>query len=218
MLDRKYLATVPPLIAFVGAIVSARATSMNMLIVGGILIGTTLSTRAIVQAIPSEILPLKYRTRANGLSFMGGCRRSVSGCSCFLHISFFMSGFPNSLISIGGLGAGAVTNVNEEGWRYLFWIQAALHGSTSLGLLLFYRPPRNIKYPELRLQDHVWACDPIGSTLFICGATLILLALDWVAGSYLWSNPHVAVPLSLGLAILIVFSGYGEAHSLIPTE
>ena len=72
VLDRKSLATIPPLIAFAGAVVSARATSMNMLIGGGILIGTTLSTISIVQAIPSEILPLKYRTLANGFAFVGG--------------------------------------------------------------------------------------------------------------------------------------------------
>jgi MFS family permease len=72
VLDRKALATVPPLIAFAGAVVSARATNMNMLIGGGILIGTTLSTISIVQAIPSEILPLKYRALANGFAFVGG--------------------------------------------------------------------------------------------------------------------------------------------------
>jgi MFS family permease len=72
VLDRKYLASVPPLIAFVGAVISAKATSMSMLIGGGILIGTTLSTISIVQAIPSEILPLKYRALANGFAFLGG--------------------------------------------------------------------------------------------------------------------------------------------------
>lgn len=72
VLDRKYLATIPPLIAFAGAVVSAKATSMNMLIGGGILIGTTLSTISIVQAIPAEILPLKYRALANGFAFVGG--------------------------------------------------------------------------------------------------------------------------------------------------
>jgi MFS family permease len=72
ILDRKYLAAVPPLIAFVGAVISAKATDMNMLIGGGILIGTTLSTISIIQAIPSEILPLKYRPLAQGLAGMGG--------------------------------------------------------------------------------------------------------------------------------------------------
>lgn len=77
VLDRKYLASVPPLIAFAGAVMSAKATSMSVLIGGGILIGTTLSTISIVQAIPSEILPLKYRPIANGLAFIGGAVGSM---------------------------------------------------------------------------------------------------------------------------------------------
>lgn len=72
VLDRKYLASIPPLVAFVGSVVCAKATSMNMLIGGGILIGVTLATIAIVQAIPSEVLPLKYRPLANGFAFLGG--------------------------------------------------------------------------------------------------------------------------------------------------
>ena len=72
VLDRKWLAAIPPLIACVGAIVSAKATYMAMLIGGGILIGTTLSTIAIVQAIPSEVLPMKFRALANGFAFLGG--------------------------------------------------------------------------------------------------------------------------------------------------
>lgn len=102
VLDRKYLASLPPLIACVGAIICAKATSMNMLIGGGILIGITLATIAIVQSIPSEILPMKYRALANGFAFVGGavgglyvfpasikqkiltrrlqCRRACRGC------------------------------------------------------------------------------------------------------------------------------------------
>ena len=94
VLDRKLFATVPPLIAFVGAIVCAKATSMSMLIGGGILIGTTLSTISIVQSIPSEVLPLKFRALANGFSFLGG---AVGGL-------------------VGGLGAGGLTNRSPSGW------------------------------------------------------------------------------------------------------
>lgn len=72
VLNRKYLAAIPPLLAFVGAVISAKATNMKTLIGGGILIGTTLATISIVQAIPSEILPLKYRPIAQGLAGMGG--------------------------------------------------------------------------------------------------------------------------------------------------
>ncbi|KAI0407135.1 major facilitator superfamily domain-containing protein [Xylaria palmicola] len=197
VLDRKYLAAIPPLIAFVGAVVSATAKSMSVLIGGGILIGTTLSTISIVQAIPSEILPLKFRALANGFAFVGG---AVGGL-------------------IGSLGAGAVTNISAGGWRYIFWIQAAFHGITSLGLFLFYHPPpRNRASPKMSIRDCIWACDPIGSVVFISSATLLLLALDWVGGAYAWSDPHVAVPLSLGLALLVVFAGYewkGRSDGLV---
>ena len=83
VLDRKYLASIPPVIAFVGAVVSAKATSMSMLIGGGILIGTTLATISIAQAIPSETLPLKYRALANGLAFMAG---GIGGLLVLCHL------------------------------------------------------------------------------------------------------------------------------------
>ncbi|KAI1258818.1 MFS general substrate transporter [Xylariaceae sp. FL1019] len=185
VLDRKYLAAIPPLIAFIGAVVSATAKSMSVLIGGGVLIGTTLATISIVQAIPSEILPLKLRALANGFAGVGG---SLGGLS-------------------GALIAGAVTNINAHGWRNIFWIQAALHGTTSLGLLLFYWPPKQTR-PNLSWTEIIWACDPIGSALFVSSATLTLLALDWAGGAYAWSDPHVAVPLSLGLTLLLGFAGY----------
>lgn len=94
VLDRKYMASIPPLIAFVGAAVSARANSMATLVGGGILIGITLATIAIVQAIPSEVLPLKYRALANGFAFLAG---AVGGI-------------------VGVLGAGGLTNSSPSGW------------------------------------------------------------------------------------------------------
>ncbi|KAI0124790.1 major facilitator superfamily domain-containing protein [Xylariales sp. AK1849] len=186
VLNRKYLAAIPPLIAFVGAVISAKATSMSMLIGGGVLIGTTLSTISIVQAIPSEILPLKYRAVANGFAFVGG---AVGGL-------------------VGSLGSGALTDIGQGGWRYIFWVQAALHGATCLGLLCLYWPPKNTEYPRMSIKEYIWACDPIGSLLFISSATLLLLSLDWAGGTYAWSSPHVAVPLSLGLGLLVLFLLY----------
>ncbi|KAK3363218.1 major facilitator superfamily domain-containing protein [Lasiosphaeria hispida] len=185
IVDRKYISAVPPLVAFAGAVVSAKATSMNMLIGGGILIGVTLSTVSIVQAIPSEILPLKYRPLANGFTFVGGC---IGGL-------------------IGGIGAGGVTNASPDGWRDIFWIQAAFHLATSLGLFLFYWPPK-VEYPKLSAKEFIWALDPIGSFLFITSTTLMLLALDWAGGAYDWSDANVAAPLAIGLVLFISFGVY----------
>lgn len=72
VLDRKMLVTVTPLIAFAGSVMSAKANGMHMLIAGGVLYGITLATLSIVQSICAEILPLKYRTVASGIAFLGG--------------------------------------------------------------------------------------------------------------------------------------------------
>lgn len=72
VLDRKMLVAVTPLIAFAGSVMSAKANDMNILIAGGVLYGVTLATIGVVGTIPAEILPLKYRTVASGISFLGG--------------------------------------------------------------------------------------------------------------------------------------------------
>ncbi|CAI6328806.1 unnamed protein product [Periconia digitata] len=186
VLDRKLFASLPPLIAFAGSIICAKATSMNMVIGGGILIGITLATISIVQSIPSEILPMKYRPLANGFAYLGG---AVGGL-------------------VGGLAAGAVTNINPAGWRNIFWIQAALHGLTSIGIMAFYWPKKRTDYPRMKLKEWVWACDPIGSFLLIASATLMLLALNWAGGAYPWSDPHVCANLAVGGVLFIVFCVY----------
>jgi len=110
---------------------------------------------------------------------------------------------------IGGLGAGAVTNRSPSGWRDIFWIQAAFHAATFLGLVLFYHPTRRSDYPKMSLKQYFWAIDPIGSFLFIVACTLLLLALDWAGGAYAWSNVHVAAPLAIGCGCLLLFGLYG---------
>ncbi|KAI4908742.1 hypothetical protein J4E90_008477 [Alternaria incomplexa] len=186
VLDRKLFATIPPLIACIGSIICAKATSMSMLIGGGILIGTTLATISIVQSIPSEILPLKYRPLANGLAGVAGV---LGG-------------------TVGSLAAGAVTNLSASGWRYIFWIQVGLHGTTSLGLFAFYWPKKRTDYPRMSFKEWMWACDPIGSLLLVAAATLMLLALNWAGGAYPWSNPHVCANLVVGIVLFVAFCLY----------
>lgn len=94
-------------------------------------------------------------------------------------------------------------------------MQAAFHLASALGLLLFYWPTRRSDYPRMSVREYIWSCDPIGSLAFISSATLMLLGLDWAGGAFPWSDPHVAVPLSIGLALLVVFCVYGELNDRV---
>ncbi|CAG8957887.1 hypothetical protein HYFRA_00000227 [Hymenoscyphus fraxineus] len=186
VMDRKWLAICPTILSLVGAIVSARAESMSVLVGGGILVGCTLATSAIVQAIPSEVLPLKYRAIANGFAGLGG---SLGGITA-------------------SLSAGAATSSGTSGWRTIFWIQAGFFAVTILGLFFFYHPKKKTEVERLSWRNIFWACDPIGSLLFIVSATLMLLALDWVGGVYEWHDKHVVAPLTIGLVCLLLFVIY----------
>jgi MFS family permease len=103
-----------------------------------------------------------------------------------------------------------VTNINPSGWRNIFWIQAALHALTSIGIFAFYWPKKRTEYPRMSFKRWAWACDPIGSFLLIASATLMLLALNWAGGAYAWKDPHVCANLVVGIVLFIAFCLYGK--------
>ena len=111
---------------------------------------------------------------------------------------------------MGQLGAGAVTNVDSDGWRDIFWMQAAFHGATAILMITCYFPPRRSDYPKMNFMEILWSLDPIGAVLFVGGATLIILALDWTGGTYAWRDAHVIAPLVIGIVLLILFGVYGK--------
>lgn len=92
-----------------------------------------------------------------------------------------------------------------------FWMQAAFHAATFIGLVAFYHPVRRSDYPKMSVRAYIWSMDPIGSFLFIGACTLILLGLDWTGGAYPWKSTHVDVPLGVGGSLLIAFALYGKA-------
>lgn len=114
---------------------------------------------------------------------------------------------------IGSLGGGAATSASVSGWRTIYWIQAGFFALTIIGLLAFYHPKRELDVPKMSFKKVVWACDPIGSFLFISGATLALIALDWAGGVYPWHDKHVVAPLVIGVVTLVAFAVYGRCSN-----
>lgn len=106
-----------------------------------------------------------------------------------------------------------------SGWRIIFWIQAGLYALTSIGLILFYHPPKqHSELANMSWKQIIWNIDPIGSLLFMTGTTLIMLALDWAGGVHPWSNAHVAAPPAIGLALLVCFGIYGIETQIEPID
>lgn len=123
------------------------------------------------------------------------------------------------ILSIGVLGGGGLTNANVNGWRGIYWMQAAFHIATSIGLLAFYHPKKPVGRQTMSLGAMLWSFDPIGSFFFISSATLLLLGLDWAGGSYKWHDAHVAATLGVGGFLLVAFALYewkGRNDGLVP--
>lgn len=64
----------------------------------------------------------------------------------------------------------------------------------------------------MSFKEWSWACDPIGSFLFIASATLMLLALNWAGGAYEWRDPHVCANLVVGIVLFLAFCLYGQYY------
>ena len=84
-------------------------------------------------------------------------------------------------------------------------MQAAFHLVTSAGFFAFYFPKRRSDYPKMSFKQLLWEIDPFGSFLVVTFATLLLLVLDQGGSAYAWSDSHVAAPLGVGFAFLVLF-------------
>ena len=62
----------------------------------------------------------------------------------------------------------------------------------------------------MSFMQYVWACDPIGSLLFIIATTMLLLGLNWGGGAYAWDSSRVIAGLVVGFVCLAAFCVYGK--------
>lgn len=231
VLDRKYTAAIPPLIAFIGACVCAKATSMTMLIGGEYSIDCERSeclehqlTTVAIRRRNSNRCHTGYNLRRPIDPFRGaaaqipcvGERLLLSWWCCWWTRRQLgsRSTHEQELLGLARDVSTAIRATNRARsdiltkYRQRFWMQAAFHLFTSLGFLLFYWPTKHADRPRLSFKQILWAIDPIGSVLFITAATLLLLAFDWAGGAYTWSNPHVAAPLGIGVGLFVLFGLY----------
>ncbi|KAI3391206.1 hypothetical protein diail_7756 [Diaporthe ilicicola] len=170
----------------VGALVTALATSMNMLIAGCCLIGTAFGMQPLLHAVVSEVLPRAWRGWAQSIVMLS-----------------------NALGLFGGLVIGGALNRggDPDGFRYFFYIGMGLFLATGIVCIFAYRPPQR-ELQKLPLAEKVAKLDFVGYALLGSGLVLFCLGLSYSQNPYAWSDPHVSAPFAIGLALAIALCVY----------
>nr|QFR37153.1 MFS transporter [Cyberlindnera americana] len=102
-----------------------------------------------------------------------------------------------------GLVLGGAFSGTKDGYKGLYYLTFAL-GSTVSILLYFFMVPveRTEEHKKMKMKY----LDIYGSTMFVIGLLLIILAFTESANG--WKRPTVYVPLPIGILILLVAFGY----------
>ncbi|KAG6366957.1 hypothetical protein INS49_001138 [Diaporthe citri] len=169
-----------------GALVTALATSMNMLIAGCCLIGTAFGMQPLLHAVVSEVLPRAWRGWAQSIVMMSNALGLFGG-----------------LVIGGGLNRGG----DPDGFRYFFYIGMAFFLATGIICIFAYRPPQR-ELQKLPFGDKVAKLDFVGYGLLGSGLVLFCLGLSYSQNPYAWSDPHVSAPFAIGLALAIALCVY----------
>ena len=167
---------------------SLPASSMNMLIAGRVVCACGNGAQGISLAIPSEVLPRRYRPF--GQAF---CSGSVGKFFQDLKPHVQLKERSIAVFNIAGLlAAGGFIKHNVggvgEGWRYVFHIEAILWGTNALLLFLVYKPPsRTIllenagvgTITDLTLAQKLRKIDILGAFLLTIFIVPFMLGLGW---------------------------------------
>ncbi|KIW98778.1 uncharacterized protein Z519_00441 [Cladophialophora bantiana CBS 173.52] len=183
---RKWFLAVPTSLGFIGSMIVARASSMQMAIAGFVLGGASFGAQPLVHAVASETMPRKYRSFAQG--------------AC------------NSAIALGSLFSllvgGALTNNNPAGFRTYWYICAGIYVLSTVMLATLYNPPPRELQLTLTFKEKVRCLDWVGFFLYIAGLVLFCLGLSYSQNPFGWTNAHILAPFLIGVVFILTLIGY----------
>lgn len=120
-------------------------------------------------------------------------------------------GFSQTLASFaviaGTLGAGAF--VKFQTWRWSYYLNAFVYGTTTVLVALFYHPPPpSLRRQQTRISELFAQVDYPGIVLFVGSIASLLIALTWGGSTYAWSSTQVLTSLVIGCVGLVAFGLY----------
>ncbi|KAF2642481.1 major facilitator superfamily transporter [Massarina eburnea CBS 473.64] len=103
----------------------------------------------------------------------------------------------------GPLLGGAFTGSSAT-WRWCFYINLPLGGLTIVVVMVL------LKLDESHSRSKTWSetiknLDPLGTILFLPSITCLLLALEWGASDYAWSDPRIITLLAIFAVLFVAF-------------
>ncbi|KAJ9612106.1 hypothetical protein H2200_003703 [Cladophialophora chaetospira] len=187
--NRKLLLVGTSTVSFVGAAIAPGSKDIYRLIAAQTLIGVGFAAVPLAYAVPSEILPRKWRPLAQAATNVAASLGSI----------------------VGPLSIGAFTRADPiNGWRKFYWFEMALWGAAAIAILFGYRPPkRHTALDHLSFWHKLSYLDLPGFALFTIGLVLILVGINSGGEPWPWSSIRVLAPLVIGVVTLAGFGVYG---------
>lgn len=107
----------------------------------------------------------------------------------------------------GTLAAGVF--VKYYTWRWSYYLNACVYGTTALLVLIFYRPPpTTLRRQQSRVGHLVSQVDYIGIFVFAGSLASLLIALTWGGSTYAWNSTQVMAALIVGCVGILSFGLY----------
>lgn len=115
----------------------------------------------------------------------------------------------NTLGLFGGLVIGGALNRSGDpnGFRRFFFIGMGFFLASGLMGIFAYRPPPR-ELQRLPVKEKLSRLDWVGYALLGSGLVIFCLGLFYSQNPYSWSDPHVAAPFAIGLALAIALCLY----------
>ncbi|KAF5602905.1 drug facilitator PEP5 [Fusarium subglutinans] len=182
---KKWFIVVASIIGIVGSVVSGSAKSITTIIIGNILTG--LANAGCIMGVPAgqEVTPNKLRPWTMGFS------QTLASCA----------------VIAGTLGAGAF--VKYQTWRWSYYLNAFVYGTTTVLVTCFYHPPpTTLRRQQSRLDALFAQVDYFGIMLFVGSIASIMIGLTWGGNTYPWSSSQVLASLIVGCVGLLAFGLY----------
>jgi MFS family permease len=171
----------------IGAIIVARATSMDMAIGGMCVAGLSYGAQPLLHAVASEVLPRKYRPFAQAMD----------------NVAAALGGL------VGLLAGGAMTrNNNHTGFRNYWYLTFAIYVVATMLCVVLYNPPPQHSQMGLTNGEKLQKLDWIGYALLASGLVLFSIGLSWSQNPYSWTDAHILAPFLIGCVLIVALAVY----------